>query len=131
MRHSAGGFSLLEILVAFSIMALALGVIMRVFSGSLNNVSTSQHYATAVLIAESKMASAGIELPLVEGETSGDTSAGYHWQVQIHREDDTSVATDMSPGLDLYRVEVRVEWPSSPDRKARIRLVSLRVGAAK
>lgn len=116
--------------MAFSIMALALGVIMRVFSGSLNNVSTSQHYATAALIAESKMAAAGIELPLVEGQTSGDTGTGYHWQVQIHREEDASEETDLSLRLGLYRVEVSVEWPASQDRKGQVRLVSLRVGGA-
>ena len=61
MRRACVGFSLLEILVAFVIMALALGVLMRVFSGPLNSTAVADHYAEARLNAESKLASIGVQ----------------------------------------------------------------------
>lgn len=69
-------FFLLEILVAFVIMALALGVLMRVFSGALNSTAVAEHYAEALLVAESKLAAIGVETPLSDAETSEQTESG-------------------------------------------------------
>lgn len=129
MRRAHGGFSLLEILVAFVIMAMALGVIMRVFSGSLNNVEAARRHAQAVLIAESKLAALGVETPLVDGEASGEMPGNYRWRSRIQREADTGAATpDGVSGPGLYRIEVSVDWPSAPNKRGQVRLVGLRAG---
>ena len=56
------GYTLIEVLVAFMILALALTVLMRIFSGGLRNVSVSSDYAVATLIAESRLAATAVEL---------------------------------------------------------------------
>jgi len=57
------GFSLIEILVAFVILAMSLTVIFRIFSGGLRNVALSEDYAQAVLVAESQLSAIGVSEP--------------------------------------------------------------------
>lgn len=79
------GFSLLEVLVAFTILGIALTVLMQVFSTGLRNITVGEDYTRAVLLAESRLASVGVEEPLQEGEQSGsfDGPQGYRWRVVI------------------------------------------------
>jgi len=69
------GYTLIEVLVAFMILALALTVLLRIFSGGLRNVSVSSDYAIATLIAESRLAGAGIDVPLILVTTEGGLAA--------------------------------------------------------
>ena len=47
------GFSLLEVLVAFVILALVATALFRLFSGALQNASAAEEWSRAVLVAES------------------------------------------------------------------------------
>lgn len=129
MRRASVGFSLLEILVAFVILALAFGVLMRVFSGALANTVLSERYATATLIAESRLAAVGVETWLEEAETSGETESGYRWNTRVTREPDEGIAADIAPTIGLFRVEVEVSWSAEADKTRKIKLVTLRTGA--
>src|ERR1700690_801183 len=60
----AAGFSLLEVLAAFVILALVGTALFRVFSGALGNVAASDEYSRATLYAESRLAGLGVETPL-------------------------------------------------------------------
>jgi len=74
-RHK--GFSLLEILVAFVIMAVALTIVLRIFGSGVNNAVISEDYTIAVQIAESLLASAGVETPLEIGDISGNEAGKF------------------------------------------------------
>ena len=75
------GFSLLEILVAFTIMAVSLGIVLKIFSSGVNTAIISEDYIIATQIAESLMAKTGIEEPLSIGEKSGTEGDKYQWRV--------------------------------------------------
>uniref|UniRef100_UPI0035939C60 type IV pilus modification PilV family protein n=1 Tax=Thiocapsa sp. TaxID=2024551 RepID=UPI0035939C60 len=48
------GFSLLEVLVAFAILAVSLGVLMQIFSQATRTTLLSSQYSRAASLAESK-----------------------------------------------------------------------------
>ena len=129
MRKLQLGFSLLEVLVAFVILALAMGVLMQIFSGGLQNATRAGEYQQAVLLAQSKLASIGIETPLNESDNSGEFDSKYRWHVSIQRyqenpaqsNEQTGIPTALLP-VKLLEVEVQVLWgdteqPHSVDLK--------------
>lgn len=124
VRTEQRGFSLLEILVAFSILALSLGVLMQIFSGSLRNADITHDQAQAVVLAQSLLAAAGVETPLAPGEINGVHTEKFRWLLQVRpfldeaRAGET-VAVRQVLTLDLWEVTARVTWggiPGSPER---------------
>ncbi len=101
------GFSLLEILVAFSIMAVALGIVLTIFSQGVKNAGLSEDYNIAAQLAESLLAQTGVETRLELGRSEGEVLDKYHWAITIDEwgEDE---ALDSSP--ELLRVRVLVQW---------------------
>lgn len=84
MIRQPKGFSLLEILVAFSIMAVAITIVLRIFGSGVNNAVISEEYNIAVQIAESILARTGVETPMDIGEISGIEGYKYHWLVSVN-----------------------------------------------
>ena len=106
------GFTLIEVLVAFTIAALCLGAVFQLLTTSLSGLRGSAAYAHATQLAESRLESVGIAEPLVPGTTSGRFDEQFAWQMQ----------TDPLPGTKLYRVRLTVSW-----RDRSISLHSLRL----
>jgi general secretion pathway protein I len=120
------GYTLIEVLVAFMILALALTVLLRIFSGGLRNVSVSSDYAAATLIAESRLAAAGIDIPLRPGETSGTEGERFEWTVSVKGYQPWPGYRSAASGVDAYRVTVTVEWPHG-DNTRRVGLSTIRL----
>jgi general secretion pathway protein I len=112
------GYTLVEVLVAFVILALALTVLLRIFSGGLRNVSVSSDYATATLIAESRLAATGIDVPLRPGETSGTEGERFEWTVSVQDYQPWPGYRSATKGVDAYRVTVTVEWPNGDNTRS-------------
>lgn len=115
------GFSLLEVLVAFAILALSLGILMQIFSTSGRAAVLGDHYARAAELAESTLALVGSEYPLEPGRFDGE-QAGYGWRVDVQV---------YEPGLQQppkqlhpYKVTVTVYWAEA-DRTRRVVLDTL------
>jgi len=111
MKRASAGFSLLEILVAFVILALTLSVIMQIFSGGLRNAGFADDYSRAVLLAESKLAELGAQP--AEGETEGVFGEKYRWRSVIRPwagdADTPGMGAQLLP-VRLMEIEVRVAW---------------------
>jgi general secretion pathway protein I len=102
------GFSLLEVLVAFSILALSLGVLLQIFSSSVNASVRAEARVRAAMLAEVQLNSVGIDIPLEPGETGGEEDNGMRWQVTLTEYLPEPVLED-SRYLLLY-VRVQVFW---------------------
>lgn len=83
-HRKVGGFSLLEVLVAFALLALSLTLLLGTLSGAARQVGQADARSRAVLHAQSLMGSVGVEAPLQEGHQQGQWEAGrYEWQLQV------------------------------------------------
>lgn len=103
------GFSLLEVLVAFTILAMLLGALFQVFSGGLHAARAGDSYTRATVIAQSRLAALGVEEALQEGTSSGSVDDTYHWRVIVRPyADDQMPAT--SGIAQPFGVDVWVFW---------------------
>jgi general secretion pathway protein I len=113
------GFSLLEIVVAFAILALSLGVLLRIFGGAGQIAGTADDYSRAIVVAESLMAAAGIEKPLEPGESTGTLDEKYHWTLRVEPYAvDPLLTGDRSLGFKPHWVHLTVEWGDEDDPRA-------------
>ncbi len=124
LRNKHKGFSLLEILVAFSILTVSLGIILKIFSTGITTAQVTGDYTTAVQIAKNLLDKTGNESPLKAGEITGSENNFYHWRVTV------SPKTFSSPELDLrdlpvtlFEVTAHVRW--GEDIKTHDRIVKL------
>lgn len=111
------GFTLLEILVAFIIAAIALAVL---FGGAVEGLRASRTalgYEEAVARARSHLAASRVN-PL-PGDTQGDDGSGFHWRVLVRpvgsfrKQPPAPLGTSANPpglGAKLYAITVRISW---------------------
>ena len=120
------GFSLIEILVAFVILAMSLTVIFRIFSGGLRNVALSEDYAQAVLVAEAQLSAIGVSEPLEQGVTSGEWGDRFRWQRLVELYQPWDQDKELTAPLLGYLVTVNVDWEHA-GRNRQISLSSVRL----
>ncbi len=109
--------------MAFSITALALGIIFQIYARGATAAILGQEYAQAVTIAESKLAALGVSEDLETYEQSGTEDDKYHWQIDVrdYEADDPA----FTPPVSLKQVSVEVYWDSKGRRRS-IRLNTLK-----
>jgi general secretion pathway protein I len=128
------GVTLIEVLVAFVVLALTMGVILQIFSGGLRNARLTDTYTRALLLAESRLEVVGTEQPLVAGETTGRLGNDLSWRVRItpwwngtgEVQPSASPAGDAQMRRNLYEVKVRVAWQANGRERA-VDLTTLRM----
>jgi general secretion pathway protein I len=108
--NAAMGFSLVEVLVAFSILALSLGVLLALFSSGLRNTGVAYEYSRAVILAESKLAEPGVTEPLEIGTRQGSFDGQYRWRTEVAEYLLKDEPIQASVPLRAYQVTVRVSW---------------------
>lgn len=117
------GFTLLELVIAFVVFALAFGALMQINASSLRAARRSAEYTNAALLAKSKLDEAGIGVELEEGGESGRfEGTPYEWQLEVTKEDAPLSATGLVEEipLDLFRLDLTVRWRSDGrDRESR------------
>ncbi len=105
------GFSLLEILIAFTIFSISITLLLNIFSSGLNKIIVSDEYQQAVLIAESKLALTGMEIELEPGTKQGSIDDKYYWHIQINEFETKELPIGTNPGNMIpYQVNVTVSW---------------------
>ena len=123
------GFSLLEILVAFSILAISLGILLKIFSSGVNTAMIAEDYTVATQIAESLMAKTGIEEPLAVGESSGTEVEKYHWRVSVENSSNLAdVEEEIEDDLSLLAVRVTVQWGDEGRNQRTVELNTVKTG---
>ena len=90
-RHRQAGFSLIEMVAAFLVFAIAMGVLMEILATSVHSTRASNAYTMAALWAESKLDTIGVGAPIEAGSTNGRFDDDYSWQLDIQLVDPASV----------------------------------------
>jgi Tfp pilus assembly protein PilV len=90
-RSSMRGFSLIEMVAAFLVFAIAIGVLMSVLTAAMRNTRMSADYTMAALWAQTKLDVVGVGIPVEEGHSSGRFDDTYNWDLDIHKVDASAV----------------------------------------
>jgi len=131
-RRAHRGFSLLEVLVAFVVLSLALVVLAQIFSGGLRRTGDMAEYAQALAVAESTLAATGLEDSFKEGETVGETpDRRFRWSrmVKLWQDPDRDPNVEEVNRVQLFEVDVRVNWQAPDGRERSFAISSLRASA--
>jgi len=122
-QRSRAGFTLLEVLVALAILALAFGVLLQIFSTGLRTVDTGDVHARAIAVAESVLAGIGPDVPLEPGASGGVNADFYIWNYAVSPAPGEFVLEDDER---VFEVVVTVRW-GKPPKGGSVELKTLRV----
>ncbi len=104
-------------MIAFVIMAIAITVIIRIFSSGLKASITTEEYTIAVQIAESLMARVGEDISLENGQLEGEIENKYQWFIAVSPlvVFDTELLSNdpNNENNQLKQVRVEVAWVDS------------------
>ncbi|MFK2878324.1 prepilin-type N-terminal cleavage/methylation domain-containing protein [Rhodanobacter hydrolyticus] len=105
------GFSLLEVIAAMLLLAIAFAALMKVAGGAIRLSHNAAAHDEAALHARSLLDSAFVTEPLAPGSSNGSFDDHYRWTLDVT----PWQAPGASPGgsLQLYRLDLTVQWGST------------------
>lgn len=112
--HRQRGFTLIEVIIAFALLALALTLLLGSMSGAARQIRNADDAGRATLHAQSLLAQVGVGEILQAGQQQGDFEGGrYRWVMEIKPYVDplkrASPTVDM-PAARLLEVQLTVKW---------------------
>ena len=116
------GFTLLEILVAISILGIAITVVIQLFSANIRSISVSEDYVYASLKAETIINEIKNSDDISEKTWSETTPDGYRVDgsiIEVHKD-----RTEKLP-VGIFLIETTVKWTKSGKQKS-IRLSTMK-----
>lgn len=138
-KPAARGFTLLEVMLAFVLLAVAMGTIVGMLSRGLNQVQRSEGASEATLYAQSFLDQLGVLEPLRPGQRQGEFGdRRYRYRLNIREVPDPAPRVASEVPVEpvqaanmpkLYRVELLVSW-GRETADQRLRLVALRARAS-
>lgn len=115
------GFTLIEVLVAFLILAFSLGALFSLFSGSLRSVRQGEDYAHATALARAQLARIDADGIAGHGAETGETEDGYRWQIEFASLPEWSSGGEFEP----LAMIVSVSWGALDNRSLSLWTVRL------
>jgi general secretion pathway protein I len=112
--NSARGFTLIEVLVAFAILALTMAALMQLFGTGLRSAGAADRHLMAVMLARSVLDDVGTEIPIVAGEQSAEIEQGYRWTVRILPSGTVAPVASPEWVATPYEVQVEITWNDRP-----------------
>ncbi|MGN6093632.1 MAG: prepilin-type cleavage/methylation domain-containing protein [Luteibacter jiangsuensis] len=106
-RQGEAGFSLLEIIAAMLLLALALGAVMHVAGAATEVTGHARELNRIAMLADATLDAIGLREPLREGMQEGTYDTRHRWRSVV------SVQTPFpgqSPDLHVYRIDLDIFW---------------------
>ena len=122
-RSRSGGFTLLEVLLAFVVFALSFAVVLEILSGSMRSTARAKEYTEVSLIAQSIMDQVGLDIPLEPGFSLNGETGAYRWDLRIEPFQgvgDTLNSVELAEltGIDLVEVRLLISWGTYPRERS-------------
>ncbi len=123
--RSSGGFTLIEVLAAIALLAIAFAVGLGALGKAAQNAGRSAALSTAVERAQSLLAEQGLMAPLHNGTLSGNFDDGMHWTLKVHALPKPAFTQGGADGvaaqqqgallaqasaIDLYQLDIAVQY---------------------
>ena len=107
--HRERGFSLIEVIAALLLLAIAFTALMKVAGGAIGLTQRAAQRSEAAMWARSLLDSAFVTEPLAAGTRTGRFDKRFGWQLQVTpwNPEGKPVA---NPPLQLYQLDLDVRW---------------------
>lgn len=134
--HSRRGFTLIEVIVAFAVLALALAIVLGTLSNASRQVRWSEDAGRAALHAQSLLDDTGVAEALAPGRSEGVFEDGRYrwtldvapWREPVAREESAAPQPVDPSAPRLLRLALDVRWGAAgDDPRTRLHLESLRL----
>ena len=129
MKRSEAGFTLMETIVALVIFTSVFMALERGAMLGWRSIRLADGDRNALALARSKLASAGIDMPLTEDLDEAGVENLLQWHV-VARKYEAPEGTALPSRLTPYRVNVAVTWrdrPIGPLRSVELQTIKLAV----
>ncbi|MHB8908685.1 MAG: type IV pilus modification PilV family protein [Syntrophales bacterium] len=115
-RHLDRGFTLIETLIAISILAISLVAILQLFSGGLKSSTLSDEYTRGIFHAREKMDEILLASELTGGVITGEFEDGFKWKAEALPLD-VQQAKDVKLPFRAFNIKVDVMWDAGGHEK--------------
>jgi general secretion pathway protein I len=135
MRSRAqSGFTLLEVVVAFLVLALVMASVFEVYNSALARTADQADRSEALAIAQSRLQATGSDGALKEGDAAGESAdRRFRWATSVKRYDEPGAGAG-SGGIPmqaiyvLFHVETRVVWAGRDGKERDLSLATMALG---
>ena len=124
-----GGFMLVEVLVAFALLTAVASALLAAFAAAVHGDNQAAFTTRATMLATSKLAAIGVDLPLEPGVTSGSFQNGYGWRASVRL--DRPVGPEGRSGMAVFAVAITVFDPEADDQQISLATLELGPGHAR
>ena len=123
------GYTLIEVIVAFAVLALALTLLLGTLSGAARLVRQANDSGRAALYAQSLLDQAGVGTALQPGRQQGEFEDGrYRWTLQVAPYVDPGAPMLASPGnagAQLFELVLEIAWGAGAAQRLQLRSLRL------
>ncbi|MCA1715056.1 MAG: prepilin-type N-terminal cleavage/methylation domain-containing protein [Gammaproteobacteria bacterium] len=123
------GYTLIEVIVAFAVLALALTLLLGTLSGAARLVRQADDGGRAALYAQSLLDQAGVGSALQPGRQQGEFEDGrYRWTLEVAPYVDPGAPILASPGnagAQLFELVLQIDWGAGAAQRLQLRSLRL------
>lgn len=123
------GYTLIEVIVAFAVLALALTLLLGTLSGAARLVRQANDGGRAALYAQSLLDQAGVGSALQPGRQQGEFEDGrYRWTLQVAPYVDPGappLAPPGTAGAQLFELVLDIDWGTGTAQRLQLRSLRL------
>lgn len=112
MNKKTAGYSLIEVLIAFVIMASVLAVLLPSNTSLFVAIPRVQNRLLAQDYAQSRLATLGISRPILVGTDRGNYRENWVWHETI------TLRSESTPDLQLFEVSIKILLPDNTELAA-------------